>query len=403
MHQHELRCCSCCCSHADCFLCLCHCRRCCCRWERDIVLLERAVLTQPNSRYELAAEYVLPPGVALPRSIAEAQAAASAAAAPEQLAGGPSSGGHHHHHHRHHHHHHHYQHAAAGGSQEQAAGDGEAGAAAVPGSDLEGGRWRVQLVVPHAAVEELLPAGQLLRRASRVSGLDYPRAKARFLAGLAGAAISSAGEFSSQVRRDLVGCWGREGCLQPRVMYGTSALQCILCRHSCTWVGRAVTYRSEPVLLQVGQCVAVVRCVAAVQEHVLCGQTCCLQVAALAEAAASAAATAAAAAGQAPATIGSSGSASAAPSLPGLQELRGSWSGRLTAVGGGPGAAAAPQVEYDLAGSGWRAGPYTLDQVGALQGGWAGWEGEACATAMRCNMPGWLGVWFAHNIHACQA
>ncbi|WIA09845.1 hypothetical protein OEZ85_010059 [Tetradesmus obliquus] len=212
------------------------------RWERDIVLLERAVLTQPNSRYELAAEYVLPPGVALPRSIAEAQAAASAAAAPEQLAGGPSSGGHHHHHHRHHHHHHHYQHAAAGGSQEQAAGDGEAGAAAVPGSDLEGGRWRVQLVVPHAAVEELLPAGQLLRRASRVSGLDYPRAKARFLAGLAGAAISSAGEFSSQ-------------------------------------------------------------------------------------------------------------------------ELRGSWSGRLTAVGGGPGAAAAPQLEYDLAGSGWRAGPYTLDQL----------------------------------------
>jgi hypothetical protein len=39
----------------------------------------------------------------------------------------------------------------------------------------------------------------------------------------------------------------------------------------------------------------------------------------------------------------------------------------VTAVGGGPGAAAAPQLEYDLAGAGWRAGPYTLDQVGWLE------------------------------------
>jgi hypothetical protein len=75
----------------------------------------------------------------------------------------------------------------------------------VSAADIEGGRWRLQLVVPHAAIEELLPAGQLLRRASRVSGLDYPRAKARFLSGLAGAAISSAGEFSSQVRRGDAG------------------------------------------------------------------------------------------------------------------------------------------------------------------------------------------------------
>jgi hypothetical protein len=176
-----------------------------CRWERDIVLLERAVLTQPSSRYELAAEYVLPPGVALPRSIAEAQAAASAAAALDQQPNNSSSGGQHHHHHHHHHGRHQ---AAAGSSPDQAAADdhrhrqqyqAEGAAAAVSAGDLEGGRWRVQLVVPHAAVEELLPAGQLLRRASRVSGLDYPRAKARFLSGLAGAAISAAGEFSSQV------------------------------------------------------------------------------------------------------------------------------------------------------------------------------------------------------------
>jgi hypothetical protein len=174
------------------------------------VLLERAVLTQPNSRYELAAEYVLPPGVALPRSIAEAQAAASAAAAPEQQGDSSNSSGHQHHHHRHHHQHHGH---AAGDHHRQQQQQVEETAAAVSAGDLEGGRWRVQLVVPHAAVEELLPAGQLLRRASRVSGLDYPRAKARFLAGLAGAAISAAGEFSSQVRRGWLVGLGWDGGL----------------------------------------------------------------------------------------------------------------------------------------------------------------------------------------------
>jgi hypothetical protein len=165
--------------------------------------------------------------------------------------------------------------------------------------------------VPHAAIEELLPAGQLLRQASRKSARDYSLAKSHFLSGLATAAISAGEEFSSQV-------------------------------------------------------------------------------AALAEAAAVAVAAAAAASGQ-PLPAGNEASTSAtanALSLPGLQELRGTWSGRITAVGDGAAAAAtgsnggraaveaqrevpggvgsgsgSPQLDFDITGSGWRAGPYTLDQV----------------------------------------
>ena len=263
-----------------------------------MVLLERAVLTQPNSRYELAAEYILPPAFTPPTSIQQAQAAAAAA--------GAVAPPHHQHHHQHKSHHHKQQSSKKQHSGHAAAAAPPAAAAAVP----EEGRWRLQLVVPHAAVEELLPAGQLLRQASRRSARDYSLAKSHFLSGLAGAAITAGEEFSSQV-------------------------------------------------------------------------------AALAEAAAVAAAAAAAAAGQ-PLPAGNEASSSAtasALSLPGLQELRGSWSGRITAVGGGGAAAAGggagvevlrevlpsgsgssqgvPQVEFDISGSGWRAGPYTLDQVGS--------------------------------------
>jgi hypothetical protein len=296
---------------------------CCClpfafaRWERDVVLLERAVLTQPNSRYELAAEYILPPAFTPPTSIAAAQQAAAAGTVPAGQGSGTSS--HHHHHHHHHHqqqHKHHHKHQGTHSEQQQQrqAGADHATATEAAGSSPENGRWRLQLVVPHASIEELLPAGQLLRQASRRSARDYSLAKSHFLSGLATAAISAGEEFSSQV-------------------------------------------------------------------------------AALAEAAAVAAAAAAAASGQ-PLPAGNEASSSAtasALSLPGLQELRGTWSGRVTAVGGGgPAAAAAgsaaagsngstaealrevsaagstmgaPQVEFDISGSGWRAGPYTLDQV----------------------------------------
>lgn len=275
------------------------------RWERDVVLLERAVLTQPNSRYELAAEYILPPAFTPPASIAEAQQAAAAVAPPG------AATAQHHQHHKHHHQHHGMHHSSHhqqqhGLPETQAAAESAAAAAASP----EDGRWRLQLVVPHAAIEELLPAGQLLRQASRKSARDYSLAKSHFLSGLTTAAISAGEEFSSQV-------------------------------------------------------------------------------AALAEAAAVAAAAAAAASGQ-PLPAGNEASSSAtanALSLPGLQELRGTWSGRITAVGGGAPAAAAgssggtaavevlrevsggsgSQLDFDINGSGWRAGPYTLDQVGGAE------------------------------------
>lgn len=111
-----------------------------------------------------------------------------------------------------------------------------------------------------------------------------------------------------------------------------------------------------------------------------------MQVSALAEAAASAL--------QTPVTDlhkGSSGSIPpGAAGLPGLQELRGSWSGRLVAVGGGA-AAAAPQLEFDLTGSSWKAGPYTCDQVCDI----AGQSGITLVVRGRCHL------WILHMLSEC--
>jgi hypothetical protein len=40
-----------------------------CRWEQEVVVLERCVLAQQASTYELSGEYVLPPGIALPSTL----------------------------------------------------------------------------------------------------------------------------------------------------------------------------------------------------------------------------------------------------------------------------------------------------------------------------------------------
>ena len=42
----------------------------------------------------------------------------------------------------------------------------------------------LQVNVPHAEMEEILPAARLLNRATAVAPADYDRAKAQFLAGL---------------------------------------------------------------------------------------------------------------------------------------------------------------------------------------------------------------------------
>eukprot|EP00775_Hariotina_reticulata_P008364 gene8364-8548_t len=164
------------------------------RWERDVVSLERVLLSQPNSKYELSGEYILPPGFELPRSITQAQHPSMAVAGAtdqdhQQQQLRMMRPGHHDHHH------HQQQH------EEQVT--------------AEGGRWRLQLVVPQAAVEELLPAGQLLRQAGRRSARNYSLAKSRFLTGLVGAAISAGQEFSSQaapqVEYDISGTGWRAG------------------------------------------------------------------------------------------------------------------------------------------------------------------------------------------------
>lgn len=166
------------------------------RWERDVILLERAVLTQPNSKYELAAEYILPPGVVLPGSITEAQQTAAAAmAARDDISAGCSS-----------------THYDSDIGQQQGHDDDHDGGGQQQqqqqhsSHSVEGGRWRVELSVPHAVVEELLPAGQLLRQASRRSGTDYHLAKTNFLRGLSDAAITAGQEFSSEV--GTVSCGG---------------------------------------------------------------------------------------------------------------------------------------------------------------------------------------------------
>jgi len=105
------------------------------RWEGDIVRLERALLQQQNSRYELQGEYVLP--------------TVGIATAPPQK------------------------------SLVEMVAMNEAG---LPWA--AGGRWRWQISVPGAEVEEMLPALQILAAASRVSPTSYTAAKEKFLEGI---------------------------------------------------------------------------------------------------------------------------------------------------------------------------------------------------------------------------
>jgi hypothetical protein len=141
------------------------------------------VLSQPNSKYELSGEYILPPGFELPRSVTQMQPEA-----PPVAAAAAGTQGHHQQQQQ-------QRHGISSSSQDHQQQQQEEQQVTA-----EGGRWRLQLVVPQAAVEELLPAGQLLRQAGRRSAGNYSLAKSRFLTGLAGAAISAGQEFSSQVR-----------------------------------------------------------------------------------------------------------------------------------------------------------------------------------------------------------
>ena len=54
------------------------------RWERDVLRLERVVLQQAHSRYEVQGEYTIPPTADIPRS-----AASLALATPSTGSAGP--------------------------------------------------------------------------------------------------------------------------------------------------------------------------------------------------------------------------------------------------------------------------------------------------------------------------
>ncbi|KAL6785562.1 hypothetical protein ACKKBF_B00775 [Auxenochlorella protothecoides x Auxenochlorella symbiontica] len=124
------------------------------RWERDIVQLERACLAQAASRYEVQGEYILPPGAALPRCAGDLL-------------------------------------ARRGGQGGTGAGAG-AGASPAP-RGLAGGKWRVQVNVPAADMQEILPAARVLQNATGLRPSDYERCKADFLAAMASSGLSARG------------------------------------------------------------------------------------------------------------------------------------------------------------------------------------------------------------------
>lgn len=82
-------------------------------------------------------------------------------------------------------------------------------------------------------------------------------------------------------------------------------------------------------------------------------------------------------------------SPSSAPALPGLQDLRGQFSGSLQAFGSSGGATS---VEFDLKGNTWKWGDYGLDQVGGIVGGVCvcrrGGKGCDLGQIMECDISG---------------
>lgn len=116
------------------------------RWERDVIRLEKAVLQQRQSRYEVQGDYTLPASVKLPANAAE-------------LVG---------------------------------SGDGAA----------SGGRWRIQVGVPGAEVQDVLPAARMLQDATSSFPTNYERAKGSFLEGVKKMHVA-ASDLNTQLQKAL--------------------------------------------------------------------------------------------------------------------------------------------------------------------------------------------------------
>jgi hypothetical protein len=140
------------------------------RWDRDVIRLEKAAIQQKQSRYEVQGEYTLPPGVQLPRS------AVDLIMTKQQLEGGER---------------------AIGGSttirNTTSIGNGKQSLAS-------GGRWRVQVNVPSADMQEILPAARLVQDATSLAPPDQTRAKEAFL-DVIKTLQATAGELNTQIHK----------------------------------------------------------------------------------------------------------------------------------------------------------------------------------------------------------
>jgi hypothetical protein len=127
------------------------------RWERDVVRLEKLVLQQRRSKYEVQGEYVVPPSVPLPTSAADL--------------------------------------ARRQADQRKAAADGTAALGSLPVP----GRWRLRVDVPTADMQEILPAARLLQSATSRRPADYERAKTAFISAVKSLALK-ADDLNGQLR-----------------------------------------------------------------------------------------------------------------------------------------------------------------------------------------------------------
>ena len=104
------------------------------RWEKDVFRLEKLVLQQKQSRYEVQGEYVLPPTFVLPNSAVDIL---SRSHLENSLTTSAS------------------------------------------------GRWRLRVDAPYAEIQEVTPAGRLLQTVNDQFPIDYEQAKSAFIKGLA--------------------------------------------------------------------------------------------------------------------------------------------------------------------------------------------------------------------------
>lgn len=219
------------------------------RWTGDVLRVERAILEQERSRYEVSGEYIVP-STAFPVEISQ---------------------------------------------QDRIEREGPA---SMP-SQLLGGRWRWQVFVPAADVEEMLPAIQLLTRAKRSVPGNYLRAKTKFIDGIRSSIGAAADALYVQVEKAAAAAAAEEtkrvqnqAETEPEKEGAPARL-----KRRLSFVGGFGLHE-------------------AATRHV--------------------------------------------HTTPTLQDLRGSWQGTLLSYGGGTGSTAA---EFDLQGQEWQWGPYNMENV----------------------------------------